>query len=99
MSTHSAELFIAKVSINHLLRSIQISTHKKEKWRNGAEGVLKGKRLTRLRVLKLDKDFKRALEKYQMIEKLLEKLPAWIAGPVVLPPVELCRRGKERRKK
>ena len=31
-------------------------------------------------VLKLDKDFKRALEKYQMIEKLLEKLPGLDCG-------------------
>jgi len=75
--------FIAKVSINHLLKKYTefrpIRKGEMEKWRR--EGVFERKKAYQAKeVLKLDKDFKRALEKYQMIEKLLEKLPGLDCG-------------------
>jgi len=75
--------FIAKVNINHLLKKYTefrpVKEEEMEKWRR--KGVFKRKEIYQAKeVLKLDKDFKRALEKYQMIEKLLEKLPGLDCG-------------------
>jgi len=75
--------FIAKVGINHLLKRYTefrpIKEEEMEEWRR--KGVIERKEIYQAKeVLKLDKDFKRALEKYQMIEKLLERLPGLDCG-------------------
>ena len=75
--------FIAKVTINHLLKKYTefrpLKKEEMEEWRG--KGIFERKEIYQAKeVLKLDKDFKRALEKYQMIEKLLEKLPGLDCG-------------------
>ncbi len=75
--------FIAKVTINHLLKKYTefrpLKKEEMEEWRG--KRIFERKEIYQAKeVLKLDKDFKRALEKYQIIEKLLEKLPGLDCG-------------------
>ncbi len=75
--------FIAKVNVNHLLQKYNFyapieKTHQAE-WRK--KGVfLRSKPYEAKEVMRLDRDLHRALEKYQTIEKLVEKLPGLDCG-------------------
>lgn len=75
--------FIAKVSVNNLVKRYgtfhPISQQDLDEWR--IKQVFTRARPYQVReVLKLDSDFKKALEKYQRIEKFLEELPGLDCG-------------------
>lgn len=75
--------FIAKVNVNHLLKKYAVfrpwTEEEMEMWRE--EGVFARERAYEAKeVLKLDRNFQRAMEKYQRIEKLLERLPGLDCG-------------------
>ncbi len=75
--------FIAKVNVNHLLKKyahfVPITTREVEMWRRA--GVFNRVRAYEAKeVMRLDQDLHRALEKYQAIERLLEKLPGLDCG-------------------
>ncbi|MCX6091124.1 MAG: 4Fe-4S binding protein [Candidatus Atribacteria bacterium] len=75
--------FIAKVNVNYLLKKYcnyrPLDTEKAREWKRDA--VFRRENLYEARdVMKLDTDYRKAIEKYQMIEKFLEKLPALDCG-------------------
>jgi hypothetical protein len=75
--------FIAKVNVNHLLKKyghfVPVTEEELEMWRKA--GVFDRFRAYEAKeVMRLDQDLHRALEKYQAIEKLLERLPGLDCG-------------------
>lgn len=80
--------FIAKVSINHLIKKYTCSRPPEDneikEWRK--EAVFQRVNPYEVRdVMKLDDDYRKAIEKYQQIEKFLEKLPALDCGACGCP--------------
>ncbi len=75
--------FIAKVNVNHLMKKYSVfrpwSEEEMEAWRKA--GVFTRERAYEAKeVMKLDRDFQKAMEKYQRIECLLERLPGLDCG-------------------
>lgn len=75
--------FIAKVNVNHLMKKYSVFRPWKEEemdaWRRA--GVFSRERAYEAKeVMKLDRDFQKAMEKYQRIEHLLERLPGLDCG-------------------
>ncbi|MGQ9474074.1 MAG: [Fe-Fe] hydrogenase large subunit C-terminal domain-containing protein [Candidatus Caldatribacteriaceae bacterium] len=75
--------FIAKVNVNHLLKKYShfapLKREDLDTWRK--HGVFKRFRAYEAKeVMRLDRDLHRALEKYQIIEKLLGRLPGLDCG-------------------
>ncbi len=75
--------FIAKVNVNHLMQKysffVPIVEERQLEWRR--QGIFgRAKPFEAKEVMRLDQDLHRALEKYQAIERLLEKLPGLDCG-------------------
>ncbi|NLJ49372.1 MAG: 4Fe-4S binding protein [Candidatus Atribacteria bacterium] len=80
--------FIAKVNVNHLIKKHSVpcppQEHQLEEWRK--ERMFQRILPYEIRdVLKLDNDYQKAIEKYQQIEKILERLPALDCGACGCP--------------
>ncbi|HSV31218.1 MAG TPA: [Fe-Fe] hydrogenase large subunit C-terminal domain-containing protein [Atribacteraceae bacterium] len=75
--------FLAKVNVNRLIRKYSVFQAIEEKeWDKLArqDAFRRKKPFIARDILKLDQDYKRALEKYQIIEKILDRLPGLDCG-------------------
>jgi hypothetical protein len=74
--------FIAKVNVNHLKKNIPYHVLLRNiSWKNGGRRECSSEFfLMNSDVLKLDNDYQKAIEKYQQIEKILERLLPLIVG-------------------